>query len=45
MADLLSLGLDVGGLISGEIPGLGEGLGYASDVASFVGDVTRDGFQ
>lgn len=45
MADLLSLGLDVGGLISGEIPGLGEGLGYASDVASFVGDISRDGFQ
>jgi hypothetical protein len=44
-ADLLSLGLDIGGLISGEIPGLGEGLGYASDVASFVGDITRDGFQ
>lgn len=44
-ADLLSLGLDIGGLISGEVPGLGEGLGYASDVASFVGDITRDGFQ
>ena len=44
-ADIISLGLDLGGLTLGEVPFAGEAAGYGSDLATLYADVVRDGFQ
>ena len=45
IAEITSLTLDLGALIGGEVPVVGEVAGYGADIAGFVADVSRDGFQ